>query len=446
MHSLVSKVSQYIQSNHLFQMEDKIILACSGGSDSMALLHVLHSLNYKLIIAHANFTLRGTESVREEEFVKVSAAKLNLPYYSKRFDTQSYAMEHGISIEMAARDLRYDWFQALSQETQATKIATAHHLKDSAETTILNIIKGTGLRGMRGIPAVNGNIVRPFSEISKGEIENYLNNHSIQFCIDSSNLENDYLRNKIRNQILPIVEEINPNFQAGFRDFQKRNRDIQDLVDCFIKEHFETDLKTSNAISIDALAKYSFAEYILFELLRPFGFNASCIADVFKSIDGQSGKQFFSDTHVLIRDRAYFLIQEKTDDQHSMSIQIDKDEIGCEISIGSRSLRFSFCDEMGQASAHIAYMDCDKIAWPLRLRKIQPGDVFQPFGMEGKSKKIQDYCTDNKYTLFEKRNLWVMEDSKAKICWLVGKRLDHRLRIDSETKHILRVELVDAID
>ncbi|MBK7958706.1 MAG: tRNA lysidine(34) synthetase TilS [Bacteroidetes bacterium] len=440
MHSLESKVSNYIQSHQLFQSTDVILLACSGGSDSMALLHVLHQLNYSMVIAHANFSLRGAESDIEEEFVKNCAAQLKIPFFSKRFDTLAHSKEHGISIEMAAREMRYAWFEELRAQNHCAKIATAHHLRDSVETTLLNMIKGTGIRGMRGILPSNGNIDRPFSIIEKEDLEKYLHDKAIEFKIDSSNHSNDYLRNKIRNQVLPIVKEINPDYQATFLKFHQRNSEIQLMVDCFIREHFYTDFEVNKKIDIDKLNQYAFRELILFELLRPYGFNAAVIEDIVESLNGISGKKFYSDTHIVLKDRTCLFISALNEQSEDCVYILDESMIGHEIQIGTNKLTLGFIDTMEHRSEQIAYLDYESIVWPFIVRKVKPGDNFQPFGMDGKSKKLQDYFTDNKVSVFDKEKQWLLCDSDQKMAWIIGRRIDHRFRVNSETKKILKME------
>lgn len=415
----MQKISQYIHQYNLFSSEDKILVALSGGADSVALLRLLLTLGYTCEAAHCNFHLRGEESNRDESFVRQLCKDLQIPLHVIHFDTEKEAEERHISIEMAARELRYAWFENIRNECGANVIAVAHHQDDSVETLLLNLIRGTGINGLRGIQPQNGNIVRPLLCLDRKEIIDYLQNIKQDYVTDSTNLQDEYTRNKIRLNLLPMMQEINPSVKESIL---KTSQHLNDAAIIYNKgiEEAKLRLLTKEGINIRALQQEPAPETILFEILYPLGFNAAQVKDIYHALDGQSGKVFTSANFRVIKDRDLLLtipiqeitkpILDITEQAYTQDFIIPRDK-------------------------NKACFDADKLQHPLSLRLWQQGDTFVPFGMKGK-KKVSDYLTDRKFSLPRKEQQWVLccgED----IIWLVGERTDNRFRVDEKTKKVI---------
>lgn len=423
-------VQKFIEEKSLFTLKDKILIALSGGADSVALLRVLHALGYSCECAHCNFHLRGEESDRDEAFVQELCKTHQIKLHIKHFDTETYAKSHQLSIEMAARELRYEWFESLRQELNAQVIAVAHHRDDSVETFMLNLIRGTGINGLKGIAPKNGWIVRPLLQVSREDIIDYLQEILQDYVTDSTNLQDVYVRNKIRLNILPLMKEINPSIMETIQDTSMRLADVASIYHQERKKTLEhTVIKVSDhfqRISIDEILMDIAPASLLFELLSPLGFNISQIKDIHRSLEhSQAGKRFISKNWELIRDREDLLIQ-----------RIDSECIVPELIVQEIERTPSF---ILPKDKHIACLDADKVKLPLTIRKWQVGDKFIPFGMNGK-KKISDYMTDKKFSLFQKENQYVV-CSEDKIVWLVNERCDNRYRITDQTRRILLLKI-----
>lgn len=424
------EVQKFIEEKSLFTLKDKILIALSGGADSVALLRVLHALGYSCECAHCNFHLRGEESDRDEAFVQELCKTHQIKLHIKHFDTDTYAKSHQLSIEMAARELRYEWFESLRQELNAQVIAVAHHRDDSVETFMLNLIRGTGINGLKGIAPQNGWIVRPLLQVSREDIIDYLQGIHQDYVTDSTNLQDVYVRNKIRLNILPLMKEINPSIMETIQDTSMRLADVASIYHQERKKTLEhTVIKVSDhfqRISIDKILMDIAPASLLFELLSPLGFNISQIKDIHRSLEhSQAGKRFISKNWELIRDREDLLIQ-----------RIDSECIVPELIVQEIERTPSF---ILPKDKHIACLDADKVKLPLTIRKWQVGDKFIPFGMNGK-KKISDYMTDKKFSLFQKENQYVV-CSEDKIVWLVNERCDNRYRITDQTRRILLLKI-----
>ena len=427
---LKQDVQKFIEEKKLFNLQDKILVALSGGADSVALLRVLQSLGYTCECAHCNFHLRGLESDRDEDFVRQLCEKQGIPLHVTHFDTSAYAKENHISIEMAARELRYKWFEHIRKEIGASVIAVAHHRDDSVETFLLNLMRGAGINGLKGIPIKNGRIVRPLLSVSREDILDYLQAIHQDFVTDSTNLEDEYMRNKIRLNILPAMKEVNPSImetiqETSFRFSEISNIYQQDRTEAIAHKVASTSpdlFRISLADVLEDLAPLS----LLHEILFPKGFNASQIQDIYRSLSSsQSGKRFFSTEWEVLRDREYIWIKKKTPTQSIPDIMMEEVE---------RTPSFVI-----PRDKHIACLDADKINHPLTIRKWERGDKFVPLGMNGK-KNVSDYLTNKKYSLFDKENQYVVccgED----IVWLVNERTDHRYRITDSTQRIMLIQI-----
>lgn len=422
---LERRIERYITEKGLFGKQDKLVVALSGGADSVALLRALLSLGYDCMAAHCNFHLRADESDRDEAFVRKLCDILSVPLEVVHFQTSDYAKEKGLSIEMAARELRYEWFENIRQKHGASYIAVAHHKDDNVETFLLNLSRGTGINGLKGIMPKNGWIVRPLLEVGRDDILEYLKNIGQDYVTDSTNLEDIYTRNKIRLDIIPLFKQINPSFCDSVCETAIRLSDVAAIYRQAIHSAMERVMVSSDALSIEKLLREVSPQAILFEWLSPLGFNSTQIKDIMRSLKSVSGKIFYSNSWTLLRDRDRLLLKNKT---------VDNEEY--KLNVRSFSLESGF--EVPKIN-YIAYIDADKLCGELKLRKWKSGDRFVPFGMKG-FKKIRDYLRDRKLSLFEKENVMVVT-SGEEIVWVVNERTDNRFRIDSNTKTVVELKV-----
>ena len=482
---------RFASVHELFVYGGKYIVALSGGADSVSLLFVLKHLEHELGIdveaAHCNFHLRGAESVRDEEFCKQLCERLSVPLHLIHFDTQAYADLHRVSIEMAARDLRYGYFENLRRDIEAQDICVAHHRDDSVETVLLNLVRGTGLRGLRGIQPRNGNIIRPLLSLSREDIVQYLDALGESYVTDSTNLHNDVKRNKIRLDVMPLLRELNPSVSQSIFESSLRvgealkvfdeamKRSIADvttpprgctcpkctnqpvrkctnqplLVHQSLLHQQRCTLQSNHplTISIDRLKQQPSPEYTLHEILSPRGFTSAQIDQIYGSLDSCSaGKIIASDSHELAFDRGSLLVQPRTnvaDAARSMCIP----ETGTYVFSDSLKIKVAAedCgdDYVPSRAADCVCLDASDIKFPLTLRHIEQGDRFVPFGMNG-MKLVSDYLTDRKKNVFEKRAQLVVTDAQQRIVWLVGERTDNRFRITPHTQQALRLTITVA--
>ena len=434
---MIKKIQQYITSKNLFSKDNNLLLAISGGADSMCLFFVLKELGYSIDLAHCNFNLRAEDSNEDESFVKELANKYGVKSHVKSFATQKYANEKKISIQMAARDLRYKWFDELLTNNNLDFVITAHHKDDNVETFFINLIRGTGINGLCGIKTKNKNIIRPLLEISRQEIEYYLNQKNIKYRNDSSNSDIQYLRNKIRHQLIPLLKEMNPNIQQTITDeifvVDRVNKVFQKEIDV-IRGRLLVEKEGVYKLNISALIELEHLEIILFEILKSFGFSE--VNQIIKAINSQSGKQFFSDDYQLIIDREEIIISLLENNQANIEILDIETEIQIPVSIKFTTS----ADFLLDTNPNIAKLDFDKISFPLRLRKWKNGDKFKPLGMRN-FKKASDFFIDEKYSLLDKQKQWIL-CSEDDIIWIVGNRIDDRYKIDTHTKKVYIAELL----
>ena len=424
------RVQKFIEEKALFTLQDKVLVALSGGADSVALLRVLLSLGYTCECMHCNFHLRGEESDRDEAFVKALCEEYSVLLHVTHFDTETYAKEHHQSIEMAARELRYAWFHQLKEERKASVIAVAHHRDDSVETFLLNLMRGTGIDGLKGIPVRNGYVVRPLSQESREDILDYLKAIHQDYVTDSTNLQDQYVRNKIRLNILPLMKEINPSVMESIQNTSFRLSEVASIyhqgidyrLNQIVKKNSDDFMQVSIADVLNDIAPNA----LLHELLSPLGFNSEQVRDVYRSLEhSQSGKRFLSKEWELIRDREDLLLHRIKQEETAPELIVEEIEYTPDFII--------------PRDKHIACMDADKVEMPLTIRKWQVGDKFVPFGMTGK-KKVSDYLTDRKMSLYQKDNQYVV-CSGDHIVWIVNERNDNRFRITPHTKRVLLIQI-----
>ena len=419
-------VEKFIDQKSLFERCDKVLVALSGGADSVALLRVLHALGYQCECAHCNFHLRGEESNRDETFVQQLCQKFDIPLHVTHFDTTDYARTHRISIEMAARELRYQWFETLRQSIGAKVIAVAHHRDDSVETFLSNLIRGTGINGLKGIAPKNGYVVRPLLQESRENILDYLQHLNQDYVTDSTNLQDEYMRNKIRLNLLPLMQELNPSISESIAATAERLADAALIYNKEREMAIQKVMKGEKVISISALLDETAPSSLLFELLHPYGFNSSQIKDIYQSLFGQSGRRFHSSQWEVLRDRDSLIL-------HSFSGE-ETDHVPPTLTYETVDITPEF---IILRDKHIACLDADKVTLPLTVRKWQVGDKFTPLGMKGK-KNVSDYLTDRKFTLFQKEHQYVACQGD-KIVWLIGERIDNAYRIDADSKRAVIV-------
>lgn len=425
---ITKEVEHYIKQEGLLDVNDKVLVALSGGADSVALLRLLLSLGYTCEAAHCNFHLRGKESDRDEAFVEELCRQHQITLHRIHFDTTGFAAEHGISIEMAARELRYNWFNELAATKNMNKIAVAHHRDDSIETLLLNLIRGAGLNGLLGIKPINSMVVRPLLCIGRKEIIDYLNEIEQPYVTDSTNLQDEYTRNKIRLNLIPLMEEINPSLKEGLTTTMRHLNDAALIC----KQHLEEAKKriwSEKGILIGALLQEPAPETVLFDLVHPLGFNSAQIEDILHSLHGQAGKQFLSKEWRIIRDREYLLV-ESIDQMKSSDVP--------PFELTRKEVDYS-TDFIIPRQSTVACFDADKLTGELSIRRYCPGDWFIPFGMKGK-KRVSDYLTDRKFSIRDKENQWVLCCGDA-IIWLIGERTDNRFRIDETTQRVVIYEI-----
>ena len=437
-------VRSYIERNRLLSDDDRrpVLVGLSGGADSVALLSVLVRLGYACVALHCDFHLRGEESERDAAFARTFAESLGVPFYQTDFDTVAYAREHHLSIEMAARALRYAWFEELRERLGAQAIAVAHHRDDSVETVVMNLIRGTGIRGLTGIRPRNGFVVRPLLCVSRADIVAWLENQGIRYVTDSTNLSDAYTRNFIRLNVLPLLERINPSVREAIARSAEHLSAVASVYAYEIARAREEVIVSEGCLSIEALCRFPAPEAILYELLKEYGFSRWVSAEVFDALRKESGKVFYSKTHRLLKDRAYLWIvplereAEKTSFLLDPSREIYREPVG----LTFRELPIT-PDLKKKKNRRVAYFDADKLRFPLTLRKWREGDWFVPFGMKGRQ-KLSDYFSDHKFSRIEKEKAWLLCSGDA-IIWLIGERADNRFRIDSGTKRVLAVNFLD---
>lgn len=435
---MLEKFQNHIIQNFDFLIGKRLLLATSGGLDSMIMVDLFHKLSFDMAMAHCNFQLRGIESFEDQKFVQNYAHANEIDVFITQFDTTTFAKDFKLSIQVAARELRYSWFYELLETNKYDYILTAHHADDNLETFIINLIRGTGLEGLTGIPAQNGNIIRPLLIFSRQEIEQYAKENNIEWREDSSNTSDKYLRNKIRHNVVPVLKELNPDFLSSFLKTQAYLHESKAMAeDASIMVYQQVAAEKGEEIHFDLnkLKKLPNYKSYLYEWLNEFKFSAW--EDIYDLVDGQSGKQVFSDGFRLLKDRDSLILCPINTDDEIEEYYIFKDQKEINIPL---NLSFLKVTDTSLVSNTTIFVDEDKLWFPLVLRRWKHGDKFQPTGMEGKSKKVSKFFKDNKLSLIEKENSWILCSDKQ-IVWIVGFRQDERFKIGNRTKKILKIQL-----
>jgi tRNA(Ile)-lysidine synthase len=431
---MIEDFKRFTIEKSLVKPGDKILLTVSGGIDSMVMTWIFHHLHYNIAIAHCNFSLRGLESDKDEELVHHFATEHNIPFYCIKFETKVFAKKNGLSVQMAARELRYKWFEEIRNEYGYDSIAVAHNLNDNIETLLINLARGTGLAGMAGMKPVNNRIIRPLLFATRRNIIEFRDQHNIEFREDKSNADTKYIRNKIRHQIIPLLKDINPSIETTLNETAERFSGFNEIVSEYISGIRDSMVQQKDQLityNISALKNYLHNKVILFELFRPYGITSALLSDLIKIIEGKTGGQIITVTHRIIKNRKEIVVSdEEINNEISYTIENIRDfRIFPGIS-SARNVRLTDNFEIN-SDPHIACIDSEKVSFPFIIRKWKAGDHFYPLGMNQK-KKLSDYFIDNKYSKFDKENIFILE-SDGEIVWIIGDRLDNRFRITSST-------------
>ncbi len=443
MESIKEHIKQTLAS--LPDYKEKVyLLAVSGGVDSMVLMHIFNSLGLHFKVAHCNFNLRGADSVEDEMLVRAQSEKFGVDFYCESFDVGGYKKKQKCSTQMAARDLRYNWFQELLLEHKFHYLVTAHHLNDNIETILLNLTRGTGIKGISGMELLTKNILRPMLSVSKKSILKYSADNKVTFRNDVSNASNDYSRNKIRNMVIPLLEELNPGLDHTMATNIANLKVVNDVYQTSIEKELSKDIISTKGelffMDIPKLLQLPNSKNTLFEWLNRFGFNFSIVGQLYTTVveENNTGKQFFSDSHILLINRGKLIISPiKSLSSDSVFInKLDKN-VTYPVILALNSISKEEIDI--KKDSNFAYLDEEKLTFPLEIRKWKNGDVFQPFGMKGK-KKVSDYLIDNKVSQFDKEKTFVLL-SNNEIIWLVGHRSSEKYKISSSTISVLTLKL-----
>lgn len=424
-----SKVSAYINKHKLLNANDLYIVALSGGADSVALLLLLKEGGFNVHAAHCNFLLRGSESDRDEAFCVDLCRQLGVELHRAHFATREYAEAHKVSVEMAARELRYNWFEQLRKDIGAVGICVAHHRDDSVETVLLNMIRGTGLRGLTGIQPRNGYVLRPLLCVSRDEIEHFLAKRGQKYVIDSTNLETDVKRNKVRLQVLPLLRTLNPAVSDNIQRMVENVAEAQIVLDSLLD-----NFKKHNTLELSEFEKYGSSEYVIYEWLKNYGFNGTQARQV---LEAETGKIMSSSQgYDVLKDRERLIIERTLKPFNPMRIP----EEGMYVLDEKMRLSLRKCAAYVSKKPFVATFDAQKVVFPLTVRRVEEGDWMIPFGMRGR-KLLSDLMTDRKMTVFEKRRQLVVVDAQDVIVWAVGLRIADSVAVAETTQSVLELIL-----
>lgn len=433
----------YIKKNALFKPEDRILLAVSGGRDSVLMAQLFKLAGLEFSIAHCNFNLRGDESQRDEAFVRLLAANLEVPFYVIHFDTANYARTHQVSTQMAARELRYGWFEKLRAEIGYDYIAVAHHQNDSIETLLLNLTRGTGISGMHGILPKRDKLIRPLLFLSRQEVDELVEQNNIGFVEDSSNESNKYARNRIRLSVIPQLQEINPNLEHTFAQNIARFTEIEELLQLVVAQTRTALVRkqgNDHLIAIDKIKSLVPQKLLFFELLKPFHFSNAVVDEILAALDKQSGTSFYSPSHRVTVNRNELLISELETKNEGHCLVHPEDR---KVQLGEQEIMLSYAQTNAyELDSHKAYVDVAQLIFPLVLRFRQDGDKFIPLGMKG-FKKLSDFLIDSKIPLPQKEKIPLLINGNGEIIWVAGLRQDNRYKVNATTKKVAIFELLN---
>lgn len=441
---MLNEFLNYIDENQLIRKCDKLLVAVSGGIDSMVMADIFIRSRIEMGIAHCNFCLRGVESDKDEELVRKLASSHNKPFFSVRFDTMGYSAEKGISIQMAARELRYKWFEEIRKKNGYDNIAVAHNLNDNIETVLINLTRGTGIAGLTGMKNSANHIIRPLLFATREEIEKYCIKHNLKFREDSSNAETKYTRNKIRHLVIPVLKEINPSIEMTLNETAERLNAANDIVNYFtdkLRKNLFKKADDSVVVNISSLKASLANNTLTYELFKQFGITGSMVPDLKKIVTGETGGQLFTDSHRFLKNRNDIIISirsEVKDEYFKAESVSGLRKIPAILSVRQLSAGKAFRIPSERTTA---CLDSDSIIFPVIIRKWLPGDSFYPLGMK-KKKKLSDYFIDHKFSRIDKEKALIME-SDGNIVWILGERIDDRFKVTDAAKKILIIKAGD---
>ena len=430
---MIVNFKKHITSNFPYLIGKKLLIACSGGLDSVVLTHLMKTAGFEIALAHCNFSLRGKESDGDEMFVIGLAKQMHISVFAETFDTHKFAEKHKVSTQMAARTLRYNWFDEVLKDFKFDYLLTAHHLDDDLETFFINLSRGTGLNGLTGIPVKNNKTIRPILDFSREEIMEYAEKNKLKWREDSTNQKTDYLRNKLRLEVLPQFKKTNESLLKNFQKTQKNLLSSQALVEDYMALIYKlavSEAADSYKINIQKLKELPHTNDLLYELLNGFGFTEW--QDISHLLDAQTGKQIFSKTHQLLKNREELILSEIDFDKMNQEFLVSEEGITSPIHLKIEPSKY-----IGEIEKNLIYASAEKLQFPLKLRKWKSGDSFQPFGMKGK-KKLSKFFKDEKIPLTEKDKIWLLL-SDDKIMWVIGYRMDDRFKVTENTKKVLQI-------
>jgi tRNA(Ile)-lysidine synthase len=432
MKEVLEKVRNFIDTHQLLSEGARVVVGLSGGPDSVCLARMLDSLGYEVVAVHCNFHLRGEESMRDERFVTNLCQQMNWPLHRADFDTEAYARQQGISIEMAARKHRYDWFHQLKKEVGAEAIAVGHHQDDNVETLLLNLTRGTGIRGLCGMQPKNGDVVRPLLCLTRNDILSYLQDIGQEYVTDHTNLEDEYARNKVRLDVLPLLERINigaaQNIASTMENLEETMKVYQEAMKDAVNQCVKHQDNGEIHISIETLKSLPSPISVLHEVLSPFGFNKVQMKQMLAALN-ESGKLFVAEGRRVLIDRQSIIVERDKNKNDHVNLSSLSSEI-----LPVEEVKFD-------KNPNYAYLDTDKLHGTLTMRTPKEGDTFAPFGMGGKRKLLSDFLTDLKLNLFEKERQPLLMDGEE-IAWVVGRRSSELYRVDSQTKRVIQLTLL----
>jgi tRNA(Ile)-lysidine synthase len=438
---MINEFKKFIAENYIIKPAKKILLAVSGGIDSMVMADLFLKSGYEIGIAHCNFSLRAKESDKDEELVRIYSENHHLPFFSIRFETELYAKENRISVQMAARELRYAWFDKIRKENKYDYISVAHNLNDNIETMIINLTRGTGPTGLSGMRIVSNNIIRPLLFATRQNITEYCKRHHINYREDKSNADTKYTRNKIRHLIIPVLKEINPSIEVTLNETAERFIGINEIVTEYI-ENLRSKLSEQTeeiiTFNISLLREYLHNKAILYELFKPFNISNVQLNDLLKVINGKTGGQVYTDSHRIIKNRNVIIVShDETNNEPAININTIMD-IGKVP--GIKYVEYADINDKFEVltDPSAACIDSEKLLFPMVIRKWKAGDYFYPIGMKHK-KKLSDYFIDKKYSILDKEDKLILE-SGGKIVWIIGDRMDNRFKITRSTKKALIIK------
>jgi tRNA(Ile)-lysidine synthase len=441
--TLYEEFLNYIRDNTLFGNDDSVLLAVSGGIDSMVMSHLFLKLGTNIGIAHCNFSLRGSESDMDEELVKDFSDSNGIPFYTIRFRTKEYSVSKGISVQMAARELRYSWFEKIREENNYDFIAVAHNRNDNIETLLINLIRGTGITGLSGMKPAGIRIIRPILFASRHKIEEYCCENRILFREDKSNTETRYTRNKIRHLVLPLLKEINPSIEETLTETAGKLADIDEIVTDYINGlRLKLSVKRDDTTIFDIkkLSDLKAGKALIFELFGPYGITGATSGDLENILAGRTGKQVLTKTHRMVISRNELLVSPlESRKKDCYKINTPEDLLMVPGIVSARIIAIESGVKIPD-SKYIASVDSDKIRFPLLIRQWESGDAFFPLGMK-KKKKLSNYFIDRKYSLIDKEKALILE-SAGNIVWIIGERIDDRFKVSELTSRILQIEAI----